>query len=195
MGRTRPPQARTRHVDANPCAAVTADAAWQTCEPNDTAGMPHPGSVNVAPSAVCWSRSLPAREPGEDMSTLMPILVLLLLAWIWLDGARAREIATALARRHCDRHDLQFLDETVALARMGLRWTQQGIRIRRMFRFDFSLEGVGRRTGYILLLGLQLETIDDGLPSEPPAKIVEATDITPVDDPDHKVVPFRRRDH
>ncbi|MCB1923961.1 MAG: DUF3301 domain-containing protein [Gammaproteobacteria bacterium] len=129
------------------------------------------------------------------MSTLMPILVLLLLAWIWLDGARAREIATALARRHCDRHDLQFLDETVALARMGLRWTQQGIRIRRMFRFDFSLEGVGRRTGYILLLGLQLETIDDGLPSEPPAKIVEATDITPVDDPDHKVVPFRRRDH
>ena len=31
-----------------------------------------------------------------------------------------------------------------------------------MYRFEFSLEGVGRRTGHVLMLGTRLEVIDDG---------------------------------
>ena len=110
---------------------------------------------------------------------------------VWLDGARAREFAITLVRRYCDNRGLQFLDDTVSLARMGLRWTREGLRIRRMFRFDFSLEGVGRRTGYILMLGTRLETVDDGLPTVDE----EAQDSTPEpDNTDHKVIPFRRKD-
>ena len=125
------------------------------------------------------------------ISTLAPLLLLMLAAWIWLDGARAREFATALVRRHCEQHDLQFLDETVALARIGVRWTNDGLRIRRMFRFEFSLEGVGRQTGYILMLGMHLEAVDDGLAVEvPPADDRQDDKAT---ETDNKVVPFRPR--
>jgi hypothetical protein len=128
----------------------------------------------------------------------MSHLLLLLLAGaailFWLDGARARELATGLVLRYCRNRNLQFLDGTVALARMGIRWTPSGLRIRRMFRFDFSLEGVGRRTGFVLMLGTTLETVDDGLPNpdEPAAAAPPQTDGA--EKRDAKVVPFRRRD-
>jgi hypothetical protein len=122
------------------------------------------------------------------MNVLIPLLLLMLIAWIWLDAARAREFATALAKRYCESRQLQFLDETVSLVRMGVRWTKEGLRIRRMFRFDFSLEGTGRHSGHVLMLGSRLELIDDGLPRE-------EKDITPpTDDGERKVVPFRRPD-
>jgi hypothetical protein len=125
---------------------------------------------------------------------LIPVLLLMLVAWIWLIGARAREFATLLARRHCTQRNLQLLDETVALARMGVRWTDAGIRMRRMYRFEFSLEGVGRRIGYVLILGDRVEAIDDGLDiEEPPSEPDDAND--PPATSDSKVVPFRRRDN
>lgn len=126
----------------------------------------------------------------------MSNLVLLLLAgavlMLWLDGARAREFATKLVQRYCGNRNMQFLDGTVALVRVGIRWTSSGLRIRRMFRFDFSLEGVGRRSGYVLMLGTRLETIDDGLPG-PDGDAVES-EHEPKDKDDSKVVPFKRRD-
>ncbi|MDJ0738262.1 MAG: DUF3301 domain-containing protein [Gammaproteobacteria bacterium] len=126
------------------------------------------------------------------ISGFLPVLLLMLGAWVWLDGARAREFATALVRRHCEHNGLQFLDETVALARIGIRWTSEGLRIRRMFRFEFSLEGVGRQTGYILMLGMRLEAIDDGLPVDEPAD--DGTADRPAIESGDNVVPFRRRD-
>ena len=129
---------------------------------------------------------------------LFPVLLLMLVAWIWVMGARTREFATLLARRHCMQHDLQFLDETVALARMGIRWTNEGIRVRRMYRFEFSLEGVGRRIGYILTIGNRLEAIDDGLDVEEAEPEPQSTADGDGDQPaarDNKVVPFRRSDN
>lgn len=123
-------------------------------------------------------------------SALLPLLGILLLAWLWLDSARAREFANLLAHRYCEHRGMQFLDQTVALARMGLRWTSDGLRIRRMFRFDFSLEGSGRHTGYVLMLGTRLELIDDGLPKEDEEEINEHGKVAD----GRKVVPFRRPD-
>ncbi|MCP5413984.1 MAG: DUF3301 domain-containing protein [Chromatiaceae bacterium] len=127
------------------------------------------------------------------MSYFVLLSIFFGLAWLWLDGARARELAIGLAKSYCEKHDLQFLDETVALSRMAPRWTNQGIRIRRMFRFDFSLEGVGRRTGYVLMLGTRLETIDDGL-EEPPTTVADDVATKPADDGASNVVPFKRKD-
>lgn len=126
----------------------------------------------------------------------MSNLILLLLAgavlMLWLDGARAREFATSLVQRYCGNRNMQFLDGTVSLVRVGIRWTTSGLRIRRMFRFDFSLEGVGRRTGYVLMLGTRLETIDDGLP-DPDGDVIEPQHES-TETNDGKVVPFKRRD-
>jgi hypothetical protein len=101
------------------------------------------------------------------MDYLVALLVLLVTGWFWLDALRARELAIALSRRACDERDLQFLDQAVALRRMGLRWTGQGLRIRRVYRFEFSEGGIGRRSGHLILVGLRLEELSLGLPSEP----------------------------
>lgn len=100
------------------------------------------------------------------MSTLLPLLLLALLVWFWLDSARAREIATGICRVGCEQRQVQFLDQTVALRRLGLRWTRQGLRIRRLFQFDYSEEGVGRRDGHVILVGIQLEEFSLGLPGQ-----------------------------
>jgi hypothetical protein len=125
------------------------------------------------------------------MTYLFALLGFGALILLWLDSARAREFANTLAQRYCEHRGLQFLDQTVSLVRVGLRWTSAGLRIRRMFRFEFSLEGVGRRSGYVLMLGTRLETIDDGLPRE--EETPEDEQQAAVRD-DPKVVPFRRRD-
>lgn len=99
------------------------------------------------------------------MSHLLAIFLLLLLGWFWLDSLRAREIATEICKVACDRRGLQFLDQTVALRRLGLAWRAEGLRMRRVYRFDFSEEGVGRRSGYIVMRGLALEDLSFGLPA------------------------------
>jgi hypothetical protein len=101
------------------------------------------------------------------LDNLFAILVLLLLGWFWLDSLRAREMAVGICRAACERRDLQFLDQTVALRHLGVRRTPDGLRLRRVYRFDFSEEGIGRRTGYLALVGLDLEEISLGLPSDP----------------------------
>jgi len=82
--------------------------------------------------------------------------------WFWLDSARAREMATELARGQCRRYGLQFLDGTAALERIGVRWTTGGVRVRRTFRFDFSEAGIGRHSGRLILVGIELESFNLG---------------------------------
>ncbi len=48
---------------------------------------------------------------------------------------------------------------------MGLRWTAHGIRIRRIFRFDYSEEGLERRRGHVVMVGTNLEEFTLGLVS------------------------------
>ena len=93
------------------------------------------------------------------LSTLASIIVLGLLALLWLAGARAREMAVRIGRTACDREGYQFLDDSVALQRLGLRWTTQGMRFRRMYRFEYSIDGTLREVGYVILLGNHLESI------------------------------------
>ena len=98
------------------------------------------------------------------MDSLFALLLLLLLGWFWLDSLRAREIAIGICRVACEQRDLQLLDQAVALQRIGVRRTPRGLRLRRVFRFDFSEEGVGRRSGYLVLTGVDLEDLSLGLP-------------------------------
>jgi hypothetical protein len=93
------------------------------------------------------------------MANLFALFVLLLVGWFWLDSLRAREIATAICAEACARRDLQFLDQTVALRRLGIAWRSEGLRLRRVYRFDFSEEGVGRRTGQLVMRGIALEDL------------------------------------
>ena len=99
------------------------------------------------------------------MSTLSGILLLILIIWFWLDSARARELATAICDQACKLREVQFLDQTVALRRISISWTNNGMRLRRTFRFDFSEEGITRHTGHIVMIGIQMQEFSLGLPS------------------------------
>ncbi|MES9972161.1 MAG: DUF3301 domain-containing protein, partial [Candidatus Thiodiazotropha sp.] len=82
-------------------------------------------------------------------TTLNLLLLLMLLLWFWRDTLRVREIAIHISRNTCKSHGVQFLDQTVALHRLGIRWLRSGLKLRRVYAFDYSLEGSGRRTGYV----------------------------------------------
>jgi hypothetical protein len=100
------------------------------------------------------------------MDSLLAIFIILVTGWYWLDSLRARELALGICRVACAERDIQFLDQTVALRRLRLRWTTDGLRLRRTYRFEFSEEGSGRQGGYLTLVGLALEEISFGLPGQ-----------------------------
>lgn len=78
-------------------------------------------------------------------------------ALLWVDSLRARERAVEAGRRACARYDLQFLDDTVAFARLRLRRDEEGqVRIARTYTFEFSDTGNNRRHGSIMMLGGKL---------------------------------------
>jgi hypothetical protein len=103
-----------------------------------------------------------------SFTSLNFLLALMLLIWFWRDSLRVRESATRICRRACESYGVQFLDQTVALQRLRLRWVRSGLRLQRTYQFDYSLEGDGRRTGHLVMLGnhhlslhLDLPTIQD----------------------------------
>jgi hypothetical protein len=88
------------------------------------------------------------------------IAVAALAAVLFLDGLRIREMAIGIAREACRERGLQFLDDTVQGARTRLARDAEGrTRLRRTYRFDFSDDGVGRRSGSVVMLGAALESL------------------------------------
>jgi hypothetical protein len=80
--------------------------------------------------------------------------------FFWLDSLRARERAVRAGRAACERYDLQFLDDTVSFARLGLRRDQEGqLKFARTYTFEFSDTGNNRRHGAIVMLGGQVQDL------------------------------------
>ncbi len=80
--------------------------------------------------------------------------------FLWLDSLRAREHAVHAGREACERHDLQFLDDTVSFARIRLARDEDGqLRIARTYTFEFSDTGNNRRHGAIVMLGGELRDL------------------------------------
>jgi len=83
-----------------------------------------------------------------------------LTTFFWLDSLRARERALRAGRTACERHALQFLDDTVAFARLRLARDDDGqLHIARTYTFEFSDTGNNRRLGAIVMLGGELQDL------------------------------------
>lgn len=88
------------------------------------------------------------------------LLLIFLVAFFWIDSLRARERALAAGRAACERYAVQFLDETVAFARLRLGRDEEGrLKIARTYTFEFSDTGNNRRYGAIVLLGTALQDV------------------------------------
>ena len=81
-------------------------------------------------------------------------------AWFWQDSLAARERANAAAIEACERIGLQFLDGTVAFARIALNRGGSGsIALRRTYVFDYTANSIERRQGFVLLTGQRIESV------------------------------------
>ena len=90
-----------------------------------------------------------------------PMLLLLLIlagAYAWQSALRERERARTLCFDLCMQANVQLLDQTVALQRMRLIRVPQGLRLRRDYRFDFSIDGRDRHRGSLSLVAGELQT-------------------------------------
>ncbi|QKK02316.1 MAG: DUF3301 domain-containing protein [Pseudomonadota bacterium] len=94
------------------------------------------------------------------------LLGLALLGLFWASAVTARERARAAARAFCERNDWQLLDETVALRPLRPTRAARGLEWCRIYRFEFSPDGGGRRSGELTLQGRRLMRVwgerDDG---------------------------------
>jgi hypothetical protein len=88
------------------------------------------------------------------------IVVLAAGIFLWLDSLRARERAIRAGRAACERHALQFLDDTVSFTRIRLGRDEDGqLKIARTYTFEFSDTGNNRRNGAIVMLGGDLQEL------------------------------------
>jgi hypothetical protein len=90
-------------------------------------------------------------------------LVLLVLAaaaiWFLQDSLAARERANTAAMEACQRLSLQFLDGTVAFARLSFTREHGQLAIRRTYVFDYTANSIERRQGFVILVGRRLESV------------------------------------
>lgn len=81
-------------------------------------------------------------------------------AWFWQDSLGARELANAAAMRACEEMGLQFLDGTVAFARIAITRSARGLlTLRRTYVFDYTANSIERRQGFVVLGGHQVESV------------------------------------
>ncbi|MEN9434129.1 MAG: hypothetical protein RLZZ422_1718 [Pseudomonadota bacterium] len=94
------------------------------------------------------------------MIGLFILAALGLLVWFWTSTLQAREQAVDIARRSCERNQVQFLDQSVALESLKPgRYPTGNMTWKRIYGFDYSQEGVERQHGRVFMLGNRLEQI------------------------------------
>ncbi|HEX5305449.1 MAG TPA: DUF3301 domain-containing protein [Dyella sp.] len=137
------------------------------------------------------------------MGNLHDLFLLLVLGGIvtaWMQLSRARELAVAAARHHCELHGLQLLDETVGLRAIRWRRLDGQRRVERGYGFDVSVDGDDRQQGRVWMIGPRVSglTLPTGQwlvggHSEAPAPMAPAPMIPPGPRTASNVVPLRRR--
>jgi hypothetical protein len=90
------------------------------------------------------------------VSTVFALALFVAIVWLWLDSMRARERAVDVARRYCERRDLQFLDDTVALATLRPHRTGHGLRLQRVYEFEYTDTGLSRHRGAATVVGYEV---------------------------------------
>ena len=102
------------------------------------------------------------------MTTLLAILAVGAVYWFWSDSLRAREQALRVCAGACRQLDVQLLDQTVAVYRLGVGRDGHGrLRLRRFYGFEFSTDGADRYPGHAVILGQVLELLQMDHPDGP----------------------------
>jgi hypothetical protein len=95
------------------------------------------------------------------VTDLVLLALLAGLVWYVWDAVRAKEIARRACKEVCAGAEVQLLDDTVALRRMGLGRDARGaLRLRRRYGFEFTRLGERRYRGWVTLLGTVVDNVE-----------------------------------
>ncbi|HEX5960149.1 MAG TPA: DUF3301 domain-containing protein [Rhodanobacteraceae bacterium] len=128
----------------------------------------------------------------------LPLLVCLALGATWYHVLRLRERAHAHARRLCEQHGVQLLDDSVALHRMRVQRRHGSWRVLREYRFETSRGGDDRQAASITLLDNSI--VGASMPAHQPIATPPPAATMPLlrptlprpEPPSGNVVPFER---
>src|SRR5262245_15387692 len=95
-------------------------------------------------------------ELGWGLLTVIVLAAAVL--WFWQDSLAARESANAAAKEACNRLSLQFLDGTVAFARLSLVRVEGWITLRRTYVFDYTATSIELLQGFVVLTGRRVDS-------------------------------------
>lgn len=94
-------------------------------------------------------------------SDLLWLLLAAAIIWYWLDSMRVNELARQIGRNACDKAQVLFLDDTVALNKIRLKRNSNGqMSIYRQYQFEFTSDGERRYRGQLALLGRRLLSLE-----------------------------------
>jgi len=91
------------------------------------------------------------------MSELILLLLVGAIALYWQSAVRCKDLAIISAKRECQRHQVQLLDQTVQQVKMSAsrdhmdRW-----RLWREYRFEYTEDGDNRDRGSLVMLGQRI---------------------------------------
>lgn len=78
----------------------------------------------------------------------------------WFNSMKARERALSAVYAYCRQHDLQLLDDCVALSRFYPKLTPRGrLQFWRSYAFEFSSTGFERYSGQIVIFDGRVHSI------------------------------------
>lgn len=98
-------------------------------------------------------------------STLIALVIVGGLLWLWMDARRSHEQAVRVVRRALKSTGAQLLDDTVALQSIGLARTPNGrMALRRTYGFELSFDRLSRQRGSLTLMANAIQVLD--LPPE-----------------------------
>jgi hypothetical protein len=95
------------------------------------------------------------------MTEILVIILVGSLGLYWLAAMRCKEIAVVVARRECNRYDVQLLDQTVHQAKLSMsRDDSYQWRVWREYRFEYTNNGDTRSRGLVTMLGQKTVRVD-----------------------------------
>ena len=94
------------------------------------------------------------------MAPLALLLIIVFLVWFWQASLRCRDIAIQTARQTGKQQGVQILDGTAARQSVRPYYTRAGgPGLKRTYTFDYSDDGIVRRSGCIIMHNSQVSAV------------------------------------
>ena len=92
-----------------------------------------------------------------QLTELLIIFSLPLIAWFWIDSTKVIESARSIASKMCKKNNVQFLDDSVHQRKFSLGKNSHGqLKFMRTYEFEFTNNEHQRYKGELVFVGYQL---------------------------------------